>query len=282
MFQNEFVRRYRNIPIAKYAHFSPKNETSLVITSPQLHKEFEMLLITGGETRITANNEIFAVKSGDLFFVSPYMLHSLELPPQDSFSHICFCFDLSLLSHAALSNDLTGNQLFITQHIPADSPHNPQLKAMFLEIDGAYAHSDPYWELTVRGTLCRMFAYFMQNGLCERAFSQACDKDFCISVYRHIESHYKEKLTSATTAEALNYNQSYFCRLFRKNFLMNFSEYLNMYRLEQAKRLLNDPALSISQIAGEAGFSDLSYFTKQFRLQNGEAPQKFRKHHCDL
>ena len=278
MFQNAFTQRYKSIPIARYAHVSKQNEMCVVITTPQLHKEFELLLITEGCVQVSINNHSYLAKEGDLLFISPYMLHSLEIPPQKTFSHICFCFDPELLDHKTLAGDFTGGRIWICRYIPRDSPHNAPLRAMFSAIDSAYTQEIPYWELSVRGELCRMFAWLMQNGLFERSFAQSCDKDYCIRVYRYIEEHYRQKLTSAIIAKALNYNQSYFCRQFKKNFLMPFSSYLNMYRLEKAKGLLADPSRSVAGIAAEVGFSDLSYFTKLFRLQNGEPPQKFRSH----
>ena len=63
---------------------------------------------------------------------------------------------------------------------------------------------------------------------------------------------------------------------------MTFSDYLTMYRLEKAKSLLSDPARSVSGIAAGVGFSNVSYFTKLFRLQNGQSPQSFRKDICNL
>lgn len=282
MFQNEFVRRYKGIPIARYAHVARRVELPDMLTTPQLHKEFELLLITQGRVRVSIDDRSYLAVEGDLLFIGPYMLHSLEIPPQEVFSHICFCFDLELLSHKALAGDLAAGRYQITGHIPVDSPHNAPLRGIFTAIDSAYDREPPYWELTVRGELCRMFAWLMQNGLYESPFAQSRDKDFCIRVYRHIEEHYREKLDSAVAAEALNYNQSYFCRLFKRNFLMTFSDYLNMYRLEKAKSLLSDPARSVSGIAAEVGFSNVSYFTKLFRLQNGQSPQSFRKDICNL
>ena len=281
MFQNDFIRRYKNIPIARYAHSAKQIGMPVIITTPQLHKEFELLQITEGCVLVNADNRCYLAKKGDLLFINPYTLHSLELLPQAEFSHICFCFDLDLLSHKALSGDLAAGRLQISEHIPADLPHAAALTAIFSSIDYAYSVEPPYWELTVRGELCRMFAWLLQNRLFVRPFAPSGDKDFCIRTYKHIEDHYGEKLNSATAAGALNYNQSYFCRLFKKNFQMTFGDYLNMYRLEKARSLLEDPARSISGIAAEVGFSSTSYFTKLFRQQNGQPPQAFRNSICN-
>jgi Helix-turn-helix domain len=58
-----------------------------------------------------------------------------------------------------------------------------------------------------------------------------------------------------------------------------FSEHLLERRLERAHRVLRDPRLvyrKISEIAPDAGFSDLSHFNRSFRRRFGETPTQAR------
>jgi len=122
-----------------------------------------------------------------------------------------------------------------------------------------------------------MFAYIMQNSLTGSSTLHSESRDFCIRVSKYLKDHYKEKLTSSIIAKELNFHQGYFCRIFKKNFSVCFSDYLNMYRLEKAKSLLSKLELSVTDIAYEVGYDSPSYFTKIFRLQNGVSPRKFRE-----
>jgi len=45
----------------------------------------------------------------------------------------------------------------------------------------------------------------------------------------------------------------------------------------EAKRLLVNPELGITEIASQLNFSDNSYFTKFFKKQTGLTPEEFRK-----
>jgi len=276
MLNNHFIKEYKNIPIAKYAYSCLKNNTLLMHTSPQLHKEFEIIFVEEGQAVITINQQMITASAGDLVFISPYMLHSLEIPPQENFSYICICFDLDLISDVDLCNKLINNYFCIKQHIKSDTVYNEYLRKIFLDINDAMDNAMPYWELIIRGCLSLMFGFLMQNNLKTNTFLYSYDKDFCIKVSKYIDSHYREKINSETISEELNYNQSYFCRLFKKNFSMCFSDYVNMYRIEKAKMLFGNKLLSITDIACETGFLSSSYFTKLFRIQNGITPKKFR------
>ncbi|MCB1486897.1 MAG: helix-turn-helix domain-containing protein [Bauldia sp.] len=58
-----------------------------------------------------------------------------------------------------------------------------------------------------------------------------------------------------------------------------FGEELKKLRLDHARALLADPAndsLRVTDIAFDSGFSDLSHFTRQFRLRFGESPTSVR------
>lgn len=280
MYKNTFTERYKNIPIAKWFYPKSRIHSPQFITAPEIHKEFEMIYIANGEALININNQTVIAHKGDLVFISPYMIHSVWVNPQDQFSHICYCFDLSILQLTSLQNDLENSNFYVLHHITADSVHNDVLTKCFFDIGNAIDTEMPYWELTIRGNLCLMFALFMQQNLIIKPLSHTdLDRAFCIKVFKHIEQHYKEQIDSQTVAKALDYNQSYFCRLFKKNYNMCFSNYLNMYRLEKSKILLMNSLLSIIEVTYEVGFSNPSYYTKLFRQQNGISPKEFRKIH---
>ena len=277
MYNNRFVKKYKSIPIAKYAYTHSPLPTAHLLTATELHKEFEMIYVKGGCARITVNHQLFEVKKGDLIFISPYSLHSVEIPAGESFSHICFCFDLNLLPDTKLSENLLDGIVYITNLIDSKSRYNNPLCNMFIDIDEAMTSSLPYWELCVQGNINLMFAYIMRNNLTSISTLHSESRDFCIKVSKYMKAHYKEKLTSSIIAADLNFHQGYFCRIFKKNFSVCFSDYLNMYRLEKAKSLLLKSELSVTDIAYEVGYESPSYFTKIFRIQNGVSPRKFRE-----
>ena len=65
--------------------------------------------------------------------------------------------------------------------------------------------------------------------------------------------------------------------MFKKQFGMSFSEYVNGKRLEKSRELLLSTVLSVKEIADEVGFTDANYFTRLFRQNFGISPTDFRK-----
>ena len=54
-------------------------------------------------------------------------------------------------------------------------------------------------------------------------------------------------------------------------------EYARSQRMAKAAELLKDPAQSVSDVARDLGFSDISVFSRQFKQITGMSPTDFRK-----
>ena len=68
--------------------------------------------------------------------------------------------------------------------------------------------------------------------------------------------------------------------LINKYFQMNFNEFINLHRINEAKRLLADTQLfnlSINEIYTQAGFNSKSAFHRFFSRLVGVSPTEFRK-----
>lgn len=88
--------------------------------------------------------------------------------------------------------------------------------------------------------------------------------------------HYRDQISSRDLAAALNFHPVYIARRMQKQFGCSPMEYLIRYRVEQAKRLLLQTDLSISQIALETGFRQAAYFASCFGKREGKTPREFR------
>ena len=54
-------------------------------------------------------------------------------------------------------------------------------------------------------------------------------------------------------------------------------QYLMQQRVERAKQLLKQQAISISDIALDCGFANQTYLTKVFRQMTGVTPKAYQK-----
>ena len=77
-------------------------------------------------------------------------------------------------------------------------------------------------------------------------------------------------------AAAFSYNEKYLGRLFKHREGISIRDYCNLIRIKQAKRLLEDTDLSVSQIATQVGFNNITYFDRVFREIVLLSPRTYR------
>ena len=94
---------------------------------------------------------------------------------------------------------------------------------------------------------------------------------------KYIREHFAEPLTVAEIAEQTHFSESYFNKIFRKVTGVSPYEYLLKVRLEQAKALLIQTELSVSDVAFQTGFNSASNFLYFFKKQTGLSALQFRK-----
>lgn len=95
-------------------------------------------------------------------------------------------------------------------------------------------------------------------------------------VYKFIENNYKRAISIAEIATLTHLSKAAFCRYFKKMTRLTFTEFLNQYRIEQAKRLLKSDK-NVTETCYECGFESLSYFNRIFKKVVGENPIQFKK-----
>lgn len=95
-------------------------------------------------------------------------------------------------------------------------------------------------------------------------------------VITYVGAHLNEKLTNATVASQLNYHPNYISRVMRELTGMSLHSYVLDRRICKAIDLLESTTLSITDIAADTGFGDVSHFSKLFRKKTGKCPTDFR------
>ncbi len=144
-----------------------------------------------------------------------------------------------------------------------ESPANAAHLLSFLE--HAYG-IDPGAELS--GQFSRLASTMMRN----------TSKDFRYDeILKYLERHYQEDLSLSSVAERFSLSPGYFSTIFKKKAGHNFVHYLTGVRIREAKRLLLETQMTISEVALAVGYSSASFFIRSFKKTEGISPSEYRK-----
>lgn len=96
------------------------------------------------------------------------------------------------------------------------------------------------------------------------------------AVVAHMQANLAKPVTQAALERVARLSSSRLQALFREITGYPPLDYLRRLRVEEARRLLADPALSVKEVAARTGFRDTSHFSKVFRRVDGLSPAHFR------
>ena len=95
-------------------------------------------------------------------------------------------------------------------------------------------------------------------------------------IEEYIRENYKRPITIKEMSKELYINPVYLGQLFKKTFGMRFSDYVHQMRIDEAKRLLEETTMEISEIAREVGYSSYNTFLKYFEKNTGTKPADYK------
>jgi AraC family transcriptional regulator len=98
----------------------------------------------------------------------------------------------------------------------------------------------------------------------------------------YIHTHLDQDLSLAEIADVINISPVYFSRLFKQAIGTSPHQYVIQQRVEQAKKMLSNTDLAISDIALQVGFSSQSHLAQQFKRVTGMTPKQIRKQDKNL
>ena len=264
-YDDHFKSRYKAAPVSIY-------ENRLYETSPHIHNELEIIYVEVGKTYAVVGNDSFEAKKGELIFVNPLEVHAFIPDTEKAYCHKCICFDLSLIVDKKMAENLHNGGTTILHKIKDDV-----LSDLFLKLYDM-AESDKDTALfDISATVSMMFSRLINENLFGHKEKNSKSAEFCKRVISYIGENYALDISSKDVAKALFYTQSYFCRSFKENFNVSFSEYLNMHRILVAKEKLCDKGKKVYDISSECGFSSPEYFARVFKKSVGLSPLEYRK-----
>jgi len=97
-----------------------------------------------------------------------------------------------------------------------------------------------------------------------------------------VKEDLKRRHSSQELAVRSGLTPQHFCVLFKAETGETPIAFMRRVRMDEARRLLEDPSkllLNIKEIAGSVGCSDSSHFVREFRKRFGLSPKQYRATH---
>ncbi|GBF76837.1 DNA-binding response regulator [Paenibacillus sp. 598K] len=97
----------------------------------------------------------------------------------------------------------------------------------------------------------------------------------------YVHQHYGEVLRIQDVADAVGLSENYFSYVFSNETGKTFSQYVQEFRIAEARRLLEKGDIKWYEISGKVGFDDPKYFTKVFKRHTALTPAQYYRKYAD-
>lgn len=126
----------------------------------------------------------------------------------------------------------------------------------------------------IKEYFCNYISMIYKEGELNSVVENVVDK-----LNKYVEENYFLPISLSEIAKNVYYlNPSYLSRLFKSQKGVSFSKFLMDYRMEKAMEYFrNNSEISVQEVASLTGFSNGSYFVKQFKKKYGETPGYYQK-----
>lgn len=92
----------------------------------------------------------------------------------------------------------------------------------------------------------------------------------------YMREHCTEHISLADVADSVYVSQWHLSKLINRHTGQSFFDLIGGMRIEQAKVLLEDPAMRVHAVAEAVGYNDVAHFSKSFKRIVGKTPGEFR------
>jgi len=235
--------------------------------APHLHYEVEIITLFKGSTELTIGGKDYTLNEGDFLIVFPNIVHSYST--KSSVDAGKFIFNIETMPEL---KDVFNTKAPKSPIISHERAQEANLTSLSREIIKSYNESSM---LVKRAYLLLLTGKLLE--LCELEDREKVDQDIINNIFNYCRSNYHSKLTLGSTAKALHISESYLSHIFSKKIEMNFCNYINVLRINEACEQLRKSDKSITQIAQECGFSSLRTFNRAFLSCRSMTPREYRK-----
>lgn len=251
------------------------------------HEEFEITYVLKGRCTYLIDLKPCEVREGDFLFLPSGMLHGIPEGKTKMLETDSFVFHPGMLGGRG---DVCGvkyiapvekGEIRFPSVIRPDQENaglSRKLWEKFRYLKKDFAEKKEGYELEAKAVLLEILLILYRYAPCERKKQENREViEKLRTALQYIKENYHRPISVAELAGVCHFSEYYFMRFFKQYMNMTCVEYINQYRMEIAAGKLAEGESSITDIALDAGFNNISYFNRVFKKSFGMTPKSYRR-----
>ena len=237
------------------------------ILNPSAHFEYEMILVTDGSAQVQIHDRTYPLQRGSLLFISRLEQHQFCIVKEPYCRYVLSVSSDLLLSHLnepRLASIFMQRPEYFSHVVQLNEEQLAYFLPFFQKSADEYEKQPDFYTLQSIALLLSILI----------SLSAAV-----LNAQIYVSRHFNRKLTLQEIADQCFLNRHTLSLAFKEIVGITFKEYLLLFRITEAKKLLLTTDLSIAQIGESVGYINVNNFLKIFREKERITPLQYRKQH---
>ncbi|HBC97557.1 MAG TPA: AraC family transcriptional regulator [Clostridium sp.] len=253
------------------------------------HDYLELVFVYSGSIRQIVDDKSIEMKKGEILIMDMNVEHSIEESGENDIAINVLIkkefFDWVFMNQIA-DNDLMSNFIVkslyekdkFKRFLYFKTSDNKKVWDFMINILMEYYDNKTGMKTAIRAYMILLFNELLRdyNRYLPNNIIYKIDSSATVEIMKYIGNDYRN-IVLKDLAEHFNYSTDYMGKLVKKITGKTFNELRRDIRMRRAKYLLKNSNMSISDVISRVGYSNLSYFYKQFREDTGITPDEYRK-----
>lgn len=257
--------KYANINLPIIFHYNKKQDR--VFNYIHWHENIEILFFDKGIGEVLIEDHIYKVKENEIAVINSEELHATRTFMGET-AYDCLIIDKKLCEQFGF---------FIDEQQICNIIRDDFLFEKVKEIKKELNSKNEFYIPAVMSAVLEILTVLYRNHRFTKTnYEKNKNIEMVKNGIRFIKKHFDEHPSVDDIAQYTGYSKYYFCRRFKEVTGYTVNSYINSVKIENAKELLTNNEMSVSEVSEICGFSDISYFTKIFKKYTGILPSKVR------
>ena len=222
----------------------------------------------GSGTLRYGENEI-VINAGDCFFLPKNKQHSYY--PIDT------VWDIRWIAFEGSASDEVLKKFCMTEPVVITANDSAALEKIFDKMVLSQENDYLYCDHICSGLVYDYIIEFHRSMDSQADSERSRNISMLFPALKFMHDNFRSDISMTQLSDIIGITPQHFCRVFKKTMNARPNEFLTQIRLDEAKRLLNDKEITVSEAAERSGFKNAGYFSTVFRKYEGISPQQFKK-----
>lgn len=283
---NDIVEALGDIPQSEglYVYTSKEEIFENLFPYPFRSDSYTVLLVLSGCTKIQFNLITYTLQPGDMVLISPHVVNHMKVI-EEKIIVIGINFTLNFARNNSFNkNEMDSFDFFASKTVPLLKLKKEEINNIINLTDLLLKNNtrvNPYHGKEILRHTFNLLMYeiatIYRNNYTDVKIKMTRKEDIMVNFFKLLEENYKKQKRVQFYSDSLFITARHLSKTLKELCGKTTGELIDAAIIMEARILLSNPSLSVTEISEELNFSDQSFFGKFFKKHMNLSPSKYRK-----